>query len=439
MDEITSLWDRLSLTSKEVDKVDLSGTEGLVGGLLAAKFSTRPVLNIEAVMRTLKPLWRAARGFKGRDMGKNGVLFIFNDALDMERVLANEPWSFDKSLILLKRIKDDKSFSQVSFDSCYFWVQIHDLPARYMNAVVCGKIGSTLGKVKQVEELEEGCGGGNFMRVRVLVDVTQPLCRGRKVGLGSAQDAWVSFKYERLPVFCYWCGIICHVDRDCELWLKSRGTLSPELQQYGPWLRGEVVRSFRRAGDDSRGPSHPHHMPEFRGGVDSEWWRGRANKENGDFPSPAKKVTSRKSFEDQLKDIDNDLGLDSGWSNEPLTLPNKNTSAQNSNSGSVRMGHDVAKHAAVAEPRLADVGPNHVKLLSKPNRPMGGTWKRITREPSGPKSPDGHLHLMKRGQSDLLDLDPEKGVKKPKNGADDSVSCAMKISAVVAEQPHRMP
>ena len=178
--------------------------------------------------------------------------------------------------------------------------------------------------------------------------------------------------------------------------------------------------------------------------MDSEWWRGRANKENADCPPPAKEVTSRKSFEDQLKDIDNDLGLDSGWSNEPLTLPNKNTSAQNSNGGSVRMGHDVAKHAAVAEPGPSDVGPNvdsqkHVKLLSKPNRPMGGTWKLITREPSGPKSPDGHLHLMKRGQSDLLDLEPEKVVKKPKNGEDESVSCAMKISAVVAEQPRRMP
>jgi hypothetical protein len=122
MEEITSLWDRLSLTTKEVDRVDLSGTHGLTGGLLAAKFLTKRVLNMEAVMRTLKPLWRAARGFKGRDMGSNGILFIFNDATDMERVLANEPWSFDKYLILLKRIEDDQSFSQVSFDSCFFWV-----------------------------------------------------------------------------------------------------------------------------------------------------------------------------------------------------------------------------------------------------------------------------------------------------------------------------
>ena len=117
-------------------------------------------------MRMFKPLWRAIHGFKGRDMGKNVVLFIFNDMLDMERVLANGPWSFDKYHILFQRIDDDTSFSQMRFDSCYFWVQIHDLPARYMNAVTCDKIGRTLGKVEQVKELEERRGGGNFIRVK---------------------------------------------------------------------------------------------------------------------------------------------------------------------------------------------------------------------------------------------------------------------------------
>ena len=377
MDEITSLWDYLSLTSKEVDRVDLSGTHGLLGGLLAAKFLTKRVLNIEAVMRTLKPLWRAVCGFKGRDMGRNEFMFIFNDALDMERVLANEPWSFDKSLILLKRIEDDKSFSKLRFDSCYFWVQIHNLPTKYMNAVVCEKIGSTLGKVEQVEQLEEGRGGGNFLRARVLIDVSQPLCRGRKVWLGSAQDSWVSFKYERLPIFCYWCGIIYHGDKDCKLWLKSRGTLSPHTQQYGPWLWGEVVYSFRQVGDGFRGPSRPSNTPASNGGVDSRWWKGEVRKETVDIPPPTKVVTSTMTFEDQLKEIDNNLGLDLGVSNEPLTLPNRNDSYQISKAGVVRFACDVAgpnDNGPLMDSKAHSRGP------SKPTKPTGGTWKRIDRK-----------------------------------------------------------
>lgn len=116
MEELTDLCDRLSLTSKEECRVDLSGTAGVSRGLLAAKFLTKRVLNLEAVLRTLKSLWRATSGLKGRDMGDNRVLFMFNDTLDMDRVIVNGPWSFDKFLILLKRMEDDEPLYKVVFD-----------------------------------------------------------------------------------------------------------------------------------------------------------------------------------------------------------------------------------------------------------------------------------------------------------------------------------
>ena len=122
MEEITKLCDRMSLTAKEVGRVDLSDSQEVPGGLLATQFLTKRVINMEAVLRTLKPLWRSVHGFTGRDMGRNRVMFLFTDTVDMERVIANGPWSFDKYLILLKRIDDDQSFSHVVFDSCSFWV-----------------------------------------------------------------------------------------------------------------------------------------------------------------------------------------------------------------------------------------------------------------------------------------------------------------------------
>lgn len=64
MEEITSLWDRLSLTAKEDHQIDLSGEKSVIGGVLAAKFLTKWVINIEADMRTLKPLWKAEKGLK---------------------------------------------------------------------------------------------------------------------------------------------------------------------------------------------------------------------------------------------------------------------------------------------------------------------------------------------------------------------------------------
>ena len=79
--------------------------------------------------------------------------------------------------------------------------------------------------------------GGTFLRVKVEVDVTKPLCRGRKIALNDDDETWVSFKYEKLPNFCYWCGMVSHGDRECDVWLSSKGSLSLDQQGYGNWMR----------------------------------------------------------------------------------------------------------------------------------------------------------------------------------------------------------
>lgn len=56
--------------------------------------------------------------------------------------------------------------------------------------------------------------GGSFFRVRVMVNNTSPLCRGRVITLPNGNKNWIKFRYERLPSLCYWCGRLDHDDRD---------------------------------------------------------------------------------------------------------------------------------------------------------------------------------------------------------------------------------
>ena len=48
---------------------------------------------------------------------------------------------------------------------------------------------------------------------------------------------WISFKYERLPNLCYWCGQLTHDNKDFELWIDSEGTRKLEQCEFGPQLR----------------------------------------------------------------------------------------------------------------------------------------------------------------------------------------------------------
>ena len=57
---------------------------------------------------------------KIRDIGGNILLFEFDDALDLERVLEFEPWTYDKSLVAFRRAVDVEYAPLLPFDSVTF-------------------------------------------------------------------------------------------------------------------------------------------------------------------------------------------------------------------------------------------------------------------------------------------------------------------------------
>ena len=94
----------------------------------------------------------------------------------------------------------------------------------------------SLGQVTPCENPNELV-GGDFLRVHVEIDVSKPLSRGRRGALDDNNERWISFKYEKLPNFCYWYGLISHDGKDCDLWLARKDTGNTKPTEYGPWLR----------------------------------------------------------------------------------------------------------------------------------------------------------------------------------------------------------
>ena len=124
-------------------------------------------------------------------------------------------------------------------------MQVYNIPLRFRNREVVAQICETVGTILSLKDVPN-CDGGSFIRVRVLVDISQPLCCGRLITVEDGKEHWVSFKYERLSNLCYWYGCLTHDDRDCETWINSEGTLKLEDQQFGPWLRAPPFIASRK-------------------------------------------------------------------------------------------------------------------------------------------------------------------------------------------------
>ena len=157
-----------------------------------------------------------------------------------------EPWSFDRHLIVFQRYDLSTPIEDLNFDKVAFWVQIHNLPYSLLTTEVAVHLRESLGEVNVPNDPTE-MRGGNFMRVRVTIDISEPLCRGRRVDFDEDNEGWVSFQYERLPNLCYWCGHLMHDNKECTLWLRSKGTLSIQDQQFGSWIRASQFNLAKKS------------------------------------------------------------------------------------------------------------------------------------------------------------------------------------------------
>lgn len=110
MEDLTRRRDRLSLSMREDKKITLSQKQVTSSYVVAAKFFTRRVLNMEAVMSTFRPLWCMKEGFEVTNVANNVLLFEFEREVDAEKFLLGEPWSYDRHLVVLERFDRGKNY-----------------------------------------------------------------------------------------------------------------------------------------------------------------------------------------------------------------------------------------------------------------------------------------------------------------------------------------
>ena len=88
----------------------------------------------------------------------------------------------------MQRYANDVPINELAFNKVPFWVKVHDIPCSFLTRKVAEKLCDTVGEVrKSIGAMDDV--GGSFFRVRVMVDITLPLCRGRVISLTNGSKS----------------------------------------------------------------------------------------------------------------------------------------------------------------------------------------------------------------------------------------------------------
>ena len=207
-DELEAFWKILSLTKEEDEQVVLGSNstkaaKGLGRNCLVMKGLSRRSISLDALRKNLRMVRKTNKSVSISELEDEVFMVEFRDRRDKKKIMEMQPWSYEKRLIILQEFEGEQTPKEVVLKWTPFWIQIHNLPLKSRTKETGYSISATIGEVVKVDVVENGVQWGKCLRVRVMVDVTRRLIRGKRITIKGVEGRWVQFKYERLPNFCY--------------------------------------------------------------------------------------------------------------------------------------------------------------------------------------------------------------------------------------------
>nr|POF26886.1 hypothetical protein CFP56_65718 [Quercus suber] len=101
------------------------------------------------------------------------------------------------------------------------------------------------------------------MPMKVALPLSKPLWRGAFLAGSNRQKTWVTFKYERLSLFCHYCGLLRPVLKHCAQYFVATKNGAEAECQYGEWMKATRTRA-RSPSSKGRYQGEANHGTEER-------------------------------------------------------------------------------------------------------------------------------------------------------------------------------
>ncbi|XP_060965472.1 uncharacterized protein LOC133034398 [Cannabis sativa] len=246
---------REDVFSFQIEEEDLSeltvGHEGEEEGIddrwcLVGRFLSHRVIDFDKMQNILASLWQPGMGMFVKKLEENRFLFQFYHEVDIQRVINGSPWTFDRMQLIIQRLPVGGDPNLIQLNHLDIWVQIHDVKPDCMKEATVRGIGNTMGKFVENDPKNFIGVWRDYLRVRVTLDIRKPLRRRLKLTHENGSWFWVHFKYERVPTFCFICGVMGHSDKFCSKLFQQ--PLDQIAKPYGDFMIAQPQRSYKHLG-----------------------------------------------------------------------------------------------------------------------------------------------------------------------------------------------
>ncbi|KAL8543414.1 hypothetical protein ACS0TY_004086 [Phlomoides rotata] len=232
--------EEIDLDEEGTLRIDLEGFDANMNSTrcLIGRVATSKAFNVFGFLEAMNGAMAPLKGFEAREIDKNLFSFQFNSEEDMRVVLDREPWLFDKKVVILRELQRGEQPSTLTLNRATFWVRMYELP---MAARTTGIVTLIAGKLGELLEIDASSLAGftRSVRVKIKMDLQKPLKGGIHLELREKQKLWIEFKYERLPSFCYLCGMLGHMRMECDLaeGLNIMMSIADEKLPFREWMK----------------------------------------------------------------------------------------------------------------------------------------------------------------------------------------------------------
>ncbi|KAE8810489.1 hypothetical protein D1007_12701 [Hordeum vulgare] len=201
---------------------------------------------IGCVFKELKSKWGLRGQLIHSPLKNNRFLLEFEHEGDLRFILRNGPWTHRVDTLLVTTMDGSTRPSDVDIAHMPIWVRIYDAPLVLLSEPVDREIGGRLGEVLEVHMDRE------------------------------------EVKYDRVPRFYSYCGILGHVQRDCTLSVDLQKMRFPTAVRASPFKHSTGRDSYAAPGS-SNARRFLHFDSEVDCGIRATPTR-RATKRGGGIP-----------------------------------------------------------------------------------------------------------------------------------------------------------